>query len=343
MKSKLFILWILLSLCGLYAQETPGALTIGPFIQSPRAEFGGQLIYYFDLIRNDTGYMTIVNNGPHGVSLHMQLLGSDCYEMFNFSIRIESRCSKRYDLRNFVLNGKGATTDLLGMKGLIFVTPTQSGSITSQAAIAFNHLSGSIVLADSRKGNSYSFLPVCRKAISFLGEPLGPPWTTETLLDGTTALFEVILPKKLSIDNFFALSTISDSRLVLISFLDSYGGSYSVVPAEDGHMTMFAGMEDCGLFSLPTLAYACFTDLPLSQILGATATYFQHHAGRLDMTPVWDQEAILVRQNLFGFQFETLGPYTAAHPIWAEAYPFGMPIQITGTSGIRGVAGKENH
>ncbi len=271
---------------------------------------GGQLIYYFDLINNDTGTFSIKNVGPSLVFLHVQVINEDCEELFNFLTSLEPNCARSWDLRKFVLNKMQGSADLINNRGMIFVTPTYS--TIGYAALPYNHLVGSIVIANSKTRTSYGMNAIARPAIDSTGNLLPD---SNTPLNGTTSRFQIIRPKMLHLDHFFPLQVLTDSRLAIVAFVDVYTSSnyYVTSPSGIGSFHMMGGTEDCAKLSIPALDYFCMLDVQLKNILGGTIAYYNQSSGSLEMTPMSEFDT---NENLFGFFFESLGPYASARPLW---------------------------
>jgi hypothetical protein len=283
---------------------------------------GSQLIFYFDLVVNDAGYVSIKNTGLSTIFLHIQVFAADCTELFDFLISLEPLCSRTFDLRHFEYNRQGGSADLIGERGMIFVTPTTPS--LGYAAIPYNKMIGSIVIANSRTKTSYGMNAIARMAVDINGNPL--PDSVTPMNGNTTGQFQIIRPKMIHLDRFFALNTITDSRLAFVSFVDLYSDfSYNLSSTlEEIKIHVTAGTEDCVKLSLPNFSVFCILDIALRTVVGATSAYFNQSSGSLELTPTYNQPSddfpvtndYIKNQNLFGFFFETLGSYASARPLW---------------------------
>lgn len=321
-----------------------------PVVGSPNTTIpGGQLIYFFDLINNDVSYMSITNGGDVDVTLHITIFGDDCEEMVNFFIVVKRKCSRRFDLSSFEINETSTYgLSLVGMRGLILATPVATSrtgeSVNFPYAIAFNHLTGSITLATSVSKASFGLNAIARPALQATmttpGTIVYTPAPDGRIMTGPGAMpytnpntggspyvryfYQRIAPTKLLLDHFFALNSVTDSRLDFINFGEAYGSAgdnyyYQFLPpAYTGTFSLFAETEDCALFSLPTRDYYCITDVPTATIVGAAAGYFRVFSGVLHITP---KVPVPETENLFGYFFEKVGPYASGRPLWAERLP----------------------
>lgn len=292
--------WMLTSLLAL-AQATV------PNVNDTRV--GGQLLFYFDVASYDGAYLTMSNNGTVTVPLHIQLFTDDCTEIFNFRITLGAGCIKIFDMRHFEL-GTGQFVDLGGTRGLMTATPVAANP--SLAAVPYNHLAGSTAHVNLARRNSFGLNAVARLAVDASGNLLpdlsGP-------LDGTTRLFQLIQPTRLYHDGFFALDSITDSRIILISFVDIYSPGGYLVSGQSALLRGFAGTADCSRLSLPDRLFSCIMDISMESYLGSTTGTFRTTPGTLEMSIPSSYQPY---QNVFGITSQTLATFTVNRYMWAR-------------------------
>jgi hypothetical protein len=289
---------------------------------------GGQLLYYFDMANHDVGYLTITNFGSSSVPLHIQLFGPEgessavaaaknpekkepsalvlaARELLRFPVTLVANCTVIYDLRRFLLPN-GLTVDLAGNKGFMTVTPVSSSP--GNPAVPYNHLAGNTVHANVDRKNSFGLNAVARLAVDAAGNPLPD---LSGVLDGDTKRFQSIQPARLYHDGFYALDTLSDSRVILISFKDNYSATGYLVSCGTAKINGFAGASDCSRRALPEKSFGCLVDIDMTSFLGGNAASFRQAPGFLELTTTYEPF-----QNLVGIASQTLSTFTVNRYLW---------------------------
>jgi len=206
---------------------------------------GGQLLFYFDMANYDMGYITTPTweerrfrftcsfSGRKGVRRSRRcrewwgcpVCGTSraIKEMSRNPVMLTTGCTVIYDLRRFLLpnDDRGPGRE----QRFLIVTPVSTSP--GNPAVPYNHLAGNSVHVSTARQNSFGLNAVARLAVDASGNPLPDQ---AGVLDGQARRFQLIQPARLVHDGFYALDTVSDSRVILISFADSYSQSgYLVV------------------------------------------------------------------------------------------------------------------
>jgi hypothetical protein len=289
---------------------------------------GGQLLFYFDMANYDMGYITITNLGGATIPVHMQLFGPEgesaavgaaanggdalfagtsraIKEMSRNPVMLTTGCTVIYDLRRFLLPN-GLTVDLAGNKGFLIVTPVSTSP--GNPAVPYNHLAGNSVHVSTARQNSFGLNAVARLAVDASGNPLPDQ---AGVLDGQARRFQLIQPARLVHDGFYALDTVSDSRVILISFADSYSQSGYLVVCGSITINGVAGSADCNRKTLPAQSFSCLTDQNMGGLLGAHYDSFRLAPGFLDLNTTYG-----ATQNLVAIASQTLATYTVNRYLW---------------------------
>jgi hypothetical protein len=269
---------------------------------------GGQLLLYYDAVKYDVVYLTLTNTGPSNIVLHMVLYGADCVEQFDYVLIICPYGHKIYDMARFDL-GNARSVDLRGNKGFLLATPTDSSG--NAPAVPYNHLAGNTVHANIATANSFGLNAVARLAVDATGAPLADYSGT---LDGVTMMFQRIQPAKLWHDGFFALSTITDSRILLFSFVDVYSPTNYTIAEASVTLSNFAWRVDCAGVSLAPKIFKCFLDATIQSFIGGGYGSFIVNSGTLQMIPL----GYVTNQNFFGIASQTLSTYTVNRYLWGK-------------------------
>lgn len=313
------VFWVFLSFSGAFGQVT---------IPDPHdGRVGSQLLFYFDMVHYDAGYLTITNTGASSVPVHFQLFssagGGESIEGQSASGRtraavasqalsasrahLGASCSVVYDLRRFALPN-GQALDLGGIEGFLSVTPVIASP--GNPAIAYNHLAGSSVHVHLERRNSFGLDAVARLAVDAAGNPLAD---STVALDGVNRRFQNIQPSRLYDDSFFALDQLTDSRIILLTFTDNYSPSAYLVGCGAVELRGIAVTNDCGRVLMPDLSFSCVQNVPLQTALGGNVNLFRQSGGFLELTP-----SNQPFQNIVGIASQTLATFTVNKYMWGK-------------------------
>ena len=169
-----------------------------------------------------------------GVNLEVKILGENCLELTDFCDPYTPGDTHVYNLGDLVDNiGRNQNDAILqGDEGIFVVTPVDN--CEDENAIAWNFLNGNLRLIDVGNDTDYGTNIYTREAVFFTTDA-GVPCPAGTVLDDDTGICSLLLvqPSQLK-QNFSEVGVAAASDLVFISFDDSFGPPYTIVPGKTG-------------------------------------------------------------------------------------------------------------
>lgn len=197
---------------------------------------GSQIVSWWTQANGRNTSLQVTNSATFSsVNVHVIIFGPDCREIRNFCDFYTAEDTHVYDLGNLVDNGGAPIpvgTLLDDTEGIILATAVNN--CTDLNAISFNSLAGTTRIIDSGLNVDYGTNAYSRLAVFFESQELV---STGTTLDGIntelrdlsslTALNGQLVLRQ-NFDVIGAGPAAAD--LVLISFFDSFGPPYSIIP-----------------------------------------------------------------------------------------------------------------